>query len=113
MLATRLLERRGHTVVLAKNGKEALEALYDALNNDKQIFDLVLMDIQMPEMDGLEATREIRRREQSAGRHVPIIALTANATAGDRERCFEAGMDGFIGKPLSVKVLLEAIDAIG
>jgi CheY-like chemotaxis protein len=106
MLAIRLLEKRGHTVTLAENGREALEAL------DRQTFQLVLMDVQMPVMDGLEATRQIRRREQATGRRLPIVAVTANAMPGDRERCLEAGMDGFVCKPLSVTILFEVIDGL-
>jgi signal transduction histidine kinase/CheY-like chemotaxis protein len=105
-LAQRLLEKRGHTVVLAVTGKLALEAL------EKQTFDLVLMDVQMPEMDGLEATKAIRQKEKNSGRHLPIIAMTANAMIGDKEHCLQAGMDSYVAKPLSVKDLFEAIDAL-
>src|SRR6195256_69696 len=94
VLAVRLLEKRGHKVEVAGNGEEALEAL------DRQEFDLVLMDVQMPEMDGLQATVAIRKREMKSGRHIPIIAMTAHAMAGDKERCFEAGMDDYITKPI-------------
>ena len=93
-VATRLLEKRGHHVVVTSNGKEALAAL------GKDTYDLVLMDVQMPEMDGLEATRTIRGLEQGTGFHQQIIALTAHAMSGDRERCLEAGMDGYLTKPL-------------
>jgi CheY-like chemotaxis protein len=105
LLATALLEKRGHTVVLAKNGKEALAAL------EKQSFDLVLMDVQMPEMGGLEATKAIRQKEKISGEHLPIIALTANAVTGDRERFLLAGMDGYVSKPISVQELFAAIEA--
>jgi len=88
------LEKRGHEVTVAGNGGEALEAL------DKQAFDLVLMDVQMPEMDGLQATAVIRRGEMKSGKHIPIIAMTAHAMAGDKERCLEAGMDDYITKPI-------------
>jgi CheY-like chemotaxis protein len=94
LLAVRLLEKRGHEVTVAGNGEEALEAL------DKQAFDLVLMDIQMPEMDGLQATAAIRKGEMKSGKHIPIIAMTAHAMVGDKERCLEAGMDDYIAKPI-------------
>jgi PAS domain S-box-containing protein len=93
-VATRMLEKRGHQVVVTSNGKEALAAL------QKGTYDLVLMDVQMPEMDGLEATRTIRGSERGTGFHQQIIALTAHAVIGDRERCLEAGMDGYLTKPL-------------
>ena len=103
-LATRLLEKRGHRVVVAANGVQALEML------QAQSFDLVFMDVQMPEMDGLEATSTIRIREKSTGKHQPIIALTAHALKGDQERCLEAGMDGYLSKPIrsqELDVILE------
>jgi len=93
-LVVRLLEKWGHTVVVAHDGREALAAL------DEQRFDVVLMDIQMPEMDGFEATAAIRAQEETTGPHVPIIAMTAHAMQGDRERCLEAGMDGYVTKPI-------------
>jgi CheY-like chemotaxis protein len=101
-LAARLLEKRGHTVAIAGNGKEALAAV------EKQSFDLVFMDVQMPEMDGFEATAAIRGKEKASGNHLPIIAMTAHAMAGDRERCLEAGMDDYITKPIR----LEELDAL-
>jgi two-component system sensor histidine kinase/response regulator len=104
-LAVRLLEKRGHTVVVASTGKAVLEALLT-----EQPFDLVLMDVQMPEMDGLEATIMIRERETKSGKHIPIIAMTANAMVGDKERCLAAGMDGYVAKPIQVKELFAAID---
>jgi two-component system sensor histidine kinase/response regulator len=104
-LAVRVLEKRGHAVVVAENGRVALQTL------EKQRFDIVLMDLQMPEMDGLEATTAIRSREQSTGDHIPIVAMTANAMVGDRARCLEAGMDGYISKPLQVNELFNVIDA--
>src|ERR1700681_2004085 len=94
VLAVRLLEKRGHEVTVAGNGEEALKAL------DKQLFDLILMDVQMPEMDGLQATVAIRRGEMKSGKHIPIIAMTAHAMAGDKERCLEAGMDDYLTKPI-------------
>ena len=106
MLASRILERRGHKVVLAETGIEVLKVL------EEQTFDLILMDVQMPEMDGLEATRAIRQKEQASGKHLPIIALTANAMIGDKERCLASGMDGFLAKPLSVQALFETIEKI-
>jgi PAS domain S-box-containing protein len=90
----RLLEKRGHRVVVAANGREALDAL------GKQNFDLVLMDVQMPEMDGLEATAVLRQKEKTSGVHQPVVALTANAMKGDRERCLSAGMDDYLSKPI-------------
>ena len=94
-----LLEKQGHQVTEVENGKEALSAL------EKNIFDLILMDVQMPVMDGLEATAEIRKREKSTGSHTPIVAMTAHAMKGDRERCLEAGMDDYVTKPLNPKEL--------
>ena len=94
LLAVRLLEKRGHAVTVAGNGKEALAAL------EKQPFDLVLMDVQMPEMDGFEATAAIRDKEKHSGSHLPVIAMTAHAMVGDRERCLAAGMDDYITKPI-------------
>ena len=105
-LAMRLLEKRGHPVVLAMNGQEALSEL------KRGNFDLVLMDVQMPEMSGLEATESIRIGERETGRHVPIIAMTAHAMRGDRERCLEAGMDGYITKPLNIGELVKAMDEV-
>ncbi|HVS35985.1 MAG TPA: response regulator [Gemmataceae bacterium] len=102
-VASRMLEKQGHTVVIANNGKEALAML--AVQN----FDAVVMDVQMPEMDGLEATAAIRAGEQGTGRRLPILALTAHAFAGDRERCFQAGMDGYVAKPVQSAQLLAAL----
>jgi PAS domain S-box-containing protein len=93
-LITRLLEKRGHRVVIAPDGKQAVLAL------DKEAFDLVFMDVQMPEMDGLEATAAIRQKEIASGEHQPIIALTAHAMKGDAEKCLAAGMDGYLSKPI-------------
>jgi PAS domain S-box-containing protein len=102
-LATKLLEKRGHSVVLAENGRQALEIL------ERQSVDLILMDVQMPEMDGLEATAAIREKEKSTGGHLPIIALTAHAMKGDRERCLAAGADAYVTKPISPPELFAAI----
>jgi signal transduction histidine kinase/CheY-like chemotaxis protein len=104
MLAVRLLEKRGHRVTVAGTGKMALELF------EKEAFDIVLMDIQMPEMDGLEATGAIRRLEKNSGRHTPIIAMTAHAMVGDRELCLNAGMDAYITKPLKPADLFQAIE---
>jgi two-component system, sensor histidine kinase and response regulator len=101
-LATRLLEKRGHRVALAANGQEALDAL------EKEKFDLVFM--QMPEMDGLEATAAIREKEKRSGLHQPIIALTAHAMKGDRDKCLAAGMDGYLSKPIRPQELDEILE---
>jgi signal transduction histidine kinase/DNA-binding response OmpR family regulator len=106
VLAKRLLEKRGHSVVVAVNGREAILAL------EKQSFDAILMDVQMPVLGGLEASTLIREREKSTGAHVPIIALTANAMAGDRERCLGAGMDDYLTKPLQAKELFAMIERV-
>ncbi len=103
-LAVRLLEKLGHTVVVANNGKEALAAL------EERSFDLVLMDVQMPEMGGFEATRAIREKEQRTGAHVPIVAMTAHAMKGDRERCLDAGMDSYVSKPVQAEELSKVIE---
>jgi CheY-like chemotaxis protein/HPt (histidine-containing phosphotransfer) domain-containing protein len=105
-VAVRLLEKAGHAVVIANTGREAVEAVAS------QPFDLVLMDVQMPDLNGLEATAAIRRDEQATGRHVPIIAMTAHAMKGDRERCLEAGMDGYVSKPVRAHDLFQAVDRI-
>jgi CheY-like chemotaxis protein len=105
-VAMGLLEMRGHSVVLANNGTEAVDALA------RQSFDVVLMDVQMPEMNGFEATAVIRRQEQATGLHVPIIAMTAHAMKGDRERCLEAGMDGYISKPIQPETLYAAVEGL-
>jgi len=104
-LATRLLEKRGHSVTVAATGREALAALENAT------FDLVLMDVQMPDMDGLEATAAIRAREAGLGRRIPIIALTAHTMKGDRERCLAAGMDGYVAKPVIAAELIAAVES--
>jgi two-component system, sensor histidine kinase and response regulator len=107
-VASRMLEKSGYAVVVAENGKEALRAL------EAQAFDAVLMDVQMPEMDGLEATAAIRAREQGTDRRTPVIALTAHAMTGDRERCLAAGMDGYVAKPVQSPILLKALsDVLG
>ncbi|APR79642.1 Signal transduction histidine kinase [Minicystis rosea] len=106
MVAVRLLERAGHRTTVVGTGREALAAL------DRAAFDLVLMDVQMPEMDGLEAVAAIRAGElQRPGAHQPVVAMTAYTMRGDRERFLEAGFDGYVRKPISVRELLDAIDA--
>ena len=110
-LAVRLLEKRGHVVVVAHNGREAVEAFERESGRDVG-FDLILMDIQMPEMGGLEATERIREREHVRGRRIPIIAMTAHAMKGDRETCLEAGMDGYVAKPIHPQALFEAIEQL-
>ncbi len=107
-LARRLLEKRGHTVVVAENGRAALDAL------DRETFDLILMDVQMPVLGGLEAASCIRERERAAGSgaRIPIIALTANAMAGDRERCIESGMDEYLTKPIQARDLFATIERV-
>ena len=108
-IASSMLEKRGHMVVLAENGKAALEAIE---KREAPPFDLVLMDVQMPEMDGLEATRLIREKEKATGKHIPIVALTAHAIKGDKEMCLEAGMDGYVSKPLQAENLLAAMKEV-
>jgi len=105
-LAVRLLEKRGHSVVVARNGKEAVARIQES------DFDLVLMDVQMPEMNGFEATAAIRALEARSGRHLPIIAMTAHAMKGDRERCLEAGMDGYLSKPIRSEDLYRALEGV-
>jgi CheY-like chemotaxis protein len=105
-LAVGLLEKAGHTVVVANHGKEAVAAWREGQ------FDLVLMDVQMPEMDGFDATADIRAAEANAGTHVPIVAMTAHAMKGDRERCLAAGMDDYLAKPIRASQLFETIDAL-
>jgi PAS domain S-box-containing protein len=103
-LVARLLEKRGHSVNVVANGREALESL------EQGAYDLVLMDVQMPEMDGFEATGELRNREKLTGLHTPIIALTAHAMKGDRERCLKAGMDGYLSKPIRAQELDDLLE---
>jgi two-component system, sensor histidine kinase and response regulator len=105
-VAINLLNKRGHVVDVANNGKEALAKIKD------NFYELVLMDVQMPEMDGFEATEIVRQNEKATGRHQPIIAMTAHAMKGDREKCFQAGMDGYLTKPIQAHALFDAIDRI-
>ena len=100
----RLLEKRGHRVSLAATGREALKTF------DREQFDLIVMDVQMPDMDGLETTAAIREREKHKGRYTPIVALTAHTMKGDRERCLAAGMDGYINKPIDAAKFLEIVE---
>ena len=105
-LAVRVLQKQGHTSVIANNGREAL-AMWE-----HELFDAILMDVMMPEMDGLVATTEIRQREKATGTHIPIVAITANAMVGDREKCLAAGMDDYISKPVDVTALYAALDKL-
>ena len=105
-LALAMLEKWNHRVTLATNGREAVDAWSECK------FDLILMDLQMPLMDGLAATREIRRRERETGQHIPIIAMTAHAMPGDRDKCLQAGMDGYLSKPVRKDTLHAALSAI-
>jgi CheY-like chemotaxis protein len=107
-LVTRLLQKRGHRISAVDNGRAAMEAATSATGRQ---FDVVLMDVQMPEMNGLEATAGIREREQGTGAHVPIIALTAHAMPADRDRCLAAGMDGYLAKPIDVEELIATVEA--
>ncbi|MCC7417730.1 MAG: response regulator [Acidobacteria bacterium] len=103
-LAASVLQRRGHRVTLAGNGREAVRAF------ERQHFDVILMDVQMPEMGGLEATAAIRAAERASGGHMPIVAMTAHAMKGDRERCLQAGMDDYIAKPLEPRLLFTLVE---
>ena len=103
-LAVKILENMGHVVSVASNGKKALNIL------ETDDFQVVLMDVQMPEMDGFEATAAIREKEKTTGAHIPIVAMTAHAMVGDRERCLDMGMDGYISKPISSKELERGVD---
>jgi CheY-like chemotaxis protein len=103
-LALRLLEKRGFEVTVVGDGRAALDAL------EKASFDAILMDVQMPEMDGFEATAAIRNKEKSTGAHIPIIAMTAHALKGDQQRCLEAGMDAYLSKPIRTSELFKIIE---
>jgi two-component system sensor histidine kinase/response regulator len=105
-LATGILSRYGHKLTIANNGCEAIDAYQD------EHFDVILMDVQMPVMDGFAATAEIRKLERSNGRRTPIVAMTAHAMQGDRERCIEAGMDEYLSKPIRAKQLVQIIDSL-
>jgi CheY-like chemotaxis protein len=106
LVAHRLLQKKGHSIVLAHNGREALERI------QAEHFDIVLMDVQMPDLDGYTATAEIRKLEANNGKHVPIIGVTAHAMEGDRERCLAAGMDGYVAKPIIPKQLYAEIERL-
>ena len=105
-LARRLLEKRGYTVSVVGDGRAALAAL------ENESFDIVLMDVQMPVMDGFEATTAIRQQEQLSGRHIPIVAMTAHAFKGDQERCLAIGMDAYISKPIRQQELYATIESV-
>jgi CheY-like chemotaxis protein len=105
-VAQRLLEKRGYRVIVATDGEQAVEKWRNSQPN------LILMDLQMPRMDGLEATAEIRRSETATGARVPIVAVTANAMKGDRERCLRGGMDGYVSKPIDSTQLLAMVEAL-
>ena len=105
-LAARLLEKQGHVVQVASSGREALAAL------DHEAFDLAILDVQMPDMDGFETTAIIREREKANGRHLPIVAMTAHAMADDRARCLQAGMDGYLSKPIDPITLAREIQRV-
>ena len=106
LVVLRLLENRGHQVQVVSDGRAALEA------GARESFDLVLMDVQMPEMDGLEATRILRDREKAGVRSVPIVAMTAHAMQGDREKCLAAGMQGYLAKPIRPEEFFKAMDQV-
>jgi CheY-like chemotaxis protein len=103
-LAVRVLEKRGYSVKVAGDGRAAVDAF------EREPFDVVLMDIQMPGMDGFEATAAIRKREERTGAHIPIIAMTAHALKGDQERCLSAGMDDYVSKPIRTNELVSKIE---
>jgi CheY-like chemotaxis protein len=105
-LISRMLQKMGHTVVVARDGADALAIL------SQQQFDLIAMDMQMPIMDGLEATQKIRLSELRTGTHIPIVAITANAFEDDRRKCFEAGMDGYVVKPVSAKAIGDEVGRV-
>jgi CheY-like chemotaxis protein len=105
-LMLRLLEKAGHAATVVRSGRAALDALA------KDRFDMVLMDVQMPEMDGFEATAAIRANERTTGEHIPLVAITAHAMRGDRERCLQAGFDGYVSKPIHFEDLFDTIDEL-
>jgi two-component system sensor histidine kinase/response regulator len=103
LLAVRLLEKKGHSVTVACDGRQAVDALA------RERFDLALLDIQMPELDGFEVTAAVRAQEEGTGRRLPLVALTAHAMQGDRERCLAAGMDGYVTKPIQMEQLAKVM----
>jgi CheY-like chemotaxis protein len=105
-LVRRLLEKRGYSIIVVGNGRAAL----DALEQDE--FDIVLMDVQMPVMDGFAATAAIREKEQATGRHMPIVAMTAHALKGDQERCLAEGMDAYVSKPIRTEDLFLTLERL-
>jgi CheY-like chemotaxis protein len=105
-VALHMLQKRGHDVTVARDGRSALEAL------ERLPPDVVLMDVQMPEMDGFEATAAIRKGERNTGKHLPIVAMTAHAMAGDKERCLAAGMDGYVSKPIRADDLFSVVEQV-
>jgi two-component system, sensor histidine kinase and response regulator len=104
--ASRMLEKHGHRVVLAGNGREALERL------EEESCDVIVMDVQMPEIDGFEATAAIRKKEEATGAHIPIVAMTAHAMQGDKQNCLAAGMDGYVSKPINIQELLAVVQSV-
>jgi len=106
VVTSRILAKQGIQALVANNGRKALEII------QLETVDLVLMDVQMPEMDGLEATRRIRELEKKTGAHLPILAMTAEAMQGDRDKCLAAGMDGYLAKPVQSKQLYDAIESL-
>jgi PAS domain S-box-containing protein len=109
-LIVTILQRRGHRVTAVENGRQAMEAVFATPGPRPEV---LIMDLQMPEMGGLEATRAIRTREQRTGRYLPIVALTAHAMQGDREKCLDAGMDEYLAKPIDVPRLIAAVEQLG
>jgi CheY-like chemotaxis protein len=105
-LTLRILEKQGHQVAVASDGLQAMNIL------EQKSFDVILMDVQMPGMDGFEVTGRIRKKEENTGAHQPIIAMTAHALAGDRERCLAAGMDDYVAKPIRRAELTEALNKV-
>jgi CheY-like chemotaxis protein len=106
-VACAMLRKRGHHVTVANNGREAVDAVA------RETFDVVLMDVQMPEMNGFEATHSLRERERGTGSRLPILAMTAHAMTGDRERCLAAGMDGYVTKPITYAALVAELERFG